>query len=512
MVEESELLTILFERKILRKNDEDIIFTYLPLEVVKGKESNFDGSKILSVPCKHVKTLRPVERENVMESPDTMEFNFIDDVCSMSEQYVYGFSLMIGNQDNKQIQQLKQYMIDDLEEIKQHTIFHTFKGRDGWSKLFITSNDLNININADNYYEIQDIMYGQFDNFALDMKKLINEEKERISEPSFNLYLPNNKILYSNQIFDRVSRTVISQDESVKKVAIAVAKNSVLVKPSLKSNLLVCGPTGVGKTEIFRSIHEQFDVPVAFEDSNEYTAASFKGKDVTEMLMHLYRNANGDIEKAQRGILIIDEIDKKAGKEHETFTSAVINSLLKMMEGHVYNVPVGNEEIEFDTSLLTFAFLGAFSGIEKYSNTRKTMGFITDEEKEKQDSANNLFTEETLKKYGLLPEFLGRCEIIKLNDLTEEDLIKIMKTSDKSQLLLYRDLYMSMGIKFIYDERTIEAIARKAIELKRGARSIKKIVEEALSIINYEVFSNRHFEELIISDETIEDNKKFILR
>ena len=519
MEKETEILTILFERKVLTKKDGSIIYTYLPLEVLRGKEHNFDGTKIFSTPAKSVRSLRHVENENKNEDEHTFEFNYMDDICNMDEKYVYGFSVIVDNQTPSDIKKLYDWMTDDIEEIKQHTIFHTYKDVDGWCKLFVTVNDLNVNVDPANYYELQDLMYGQLDDFSHDMHELLESNKERITMPSFVVTLdPEVKPLFSNEIYDAVSKTVKCQDEQIKRVATAISKNSCLTTPPLKSNMLICGSTGVGKSEIFRSIHENFGIPVAFEDSNEYTASGYKGKDITEMLLHLYESADGDIEKAQRGILVVDEIDKKAGNEHEVFTSAVINSLLKMMEGHVYTLNtnpngMGGDNIEFDTSLLTFAFTGAFSGIEKYSNTRRSLGFMSEEQKQEQDKVTNLYTEETLKKYGLLPEFLGRCDtIITMNDLTEADLIKIMNTSNKSQLLLYRNYLAGRGIRFLYDDKTIEAIARKAVELKRGARSIKKIVETALGAANYEIQSNRRFNELIITPETIEDNKKYILR
>ena len=521
---EYEVLTFLFERKVLTKKDSGVIYIYLPLDVVRGKEYNFNGVKTLSVPIanKLVRTLGGIDIENDTNNhfninEDTLEFGFIDDIDCINEQYVYGFSIIIDDQTPEQINQLQKWMKEEVQEIKKHALFHTYIDNDGWCKFFITVNGLNVNLDPTNYYELQDILYGMLDDLNVDIQELVEENKERISVPSI-IMADNPNRLYSNVVYDKVSKTVICQDEQIRTVASVLAKNSALRNSSLKSNMLIVGPTGVGKSEMFRSIHENFGIPVAFEDSNEYTAASFKGKDVTEMLLHLYENAEHDIERAQRGILIIDEIDKKAGNEHETFTSAVINSLLKMMEGHVYSIStnphgMGGKEIEFDTSHLTFAFLGAFSGIEQLSEKRRTLGFMTDEQKEEQNKKENIYTEETLKKYGLLPEFLGRCDtIVTMNELGLEDLIKIMNTSNKSQLILYKKLYDDMGITFMYDDKTIEAIAKKAIELKRGARSIKKIVERALAEVNYEIFSDNHYTKLIISPETLEDNKQYILK
>ena len=347
MIKESSLITILFERKILKKMDNSTLYVYLPLQVILGTEYDFNGTKILECPYKHIKVLKGEPLDN--NEDKTFQFNYIDDISNINEKYVYGFSIIVNGYTNGKKLELMRSIQEDIKELKEHTIFHAFRDITGWSKLFVTAHGLNVNVNAENYYELQDLMYGQLDDFNIDINKIIDENKERISTPCVNI-IHNDNILFSNEIYDEVSKTVICQDEQIKTIATAVAKNSCLSSPNLKSNMLICGPTGVGKTEIFRSIHDNFKVPVAFEDSNEYTASSYKGKDVTEMLAHLYENAGGDIEKAQRGILIVDEIDKKAGSEHETFTSAVINSLLKMMEGHVYNVPIGKEEIEFSFS------------------------------------------------------------------------------------------------------------------------------------------------------------------
>ena len=233
------------------------------------------------------------------------------------------------------------------------------------------------------------------------------------------------------------------------------------------------------------------------------------------MLAHLIDKADGDIERAQRGILVLDEVDKKAANgssDHDIYTTAVIDSLLKMMEGHEYSVPVEKGvEVPFNTSQLTFAFLGAFSGIEKLAKNHKSIGFSTTQEREQ--TIKDLYNDETLKKFGLKPEFLGRCDVVvAMNQLSVDDFVRIINTSNKSQLLLYKYLLRDIGIDFIYDDKTIEAIAKKANELKLGARSIKKIVDNTLAIANFQLFSRNSYSKLIISPETIEDNHQYILR
>lgn len=510
-MEEKEVLTILFERKVLKKTENGIVYTYLPLEIINGTELNFNDNKTLKCNPKRIKTFKHANPDNSSE----MDISYMGDIYNLDSKYVYGFSIDVSNQTEEEKKAYKDYLRKELIDIKKHIIFQTYRDYDGWSKFFISMDDLNLEIDPEYYFGIQELIYGLVDEFKDDLTTTIKENYPRITKPSIVTTTTSLNALYADDLYNSVRKTVICQDEQIKTVATALAKNSRLTDGSLKSNILVCGPTGVGKSEMFRTISRNFNIPMAIEDSNEYTAASYKGKDMEEMLIHLYRNANNDLERAERGILVIDEIDKKAsnGEDHETFKSAVINSLLKMMEGHTYNISVPGGSIDFDTSLLTFVFLGAFSGIEEFSDKRRTLGFMSDEEKAAQKDKHAIYSEKTLEKYGLLPEFLGRSDSLVIMDkLGMEELIKIIKMSDKSQLLLYKNLFRDMGIKFLYDDKVIEAIARKAMELNLGARSIKKIVEEALEEASFQVFSKNCYSSLTISEETIEDNKQYILK
>ncbi len=506
----TNVFAILFERKKVSEDENSTIYTYNPLEIVNGIEINIDDNKTLL--CKNVKYLKDVDNDNINEETLNYEFPLISDPSCTFDFYAYGFPLIIDEKDKDNKINLNNYrneMIHIVKNIKKYSLVHIINKNNLFNKVFLDYNGKKISVSVDNYYELFDLLY------SISLGTLENlTSKKLIPENNYDIVLPSD-YLYSDEIYNKVSKTVICQDEQIKKIASALAKNSRLESPSLKSTILLCGPTGVGKTEIFRVIRKNFDIPIAFEDATEYTAASFKGKDVIEMLAHLLDDAEGDIEKAQRGILVIDEIDKKVSHsgEHETYTTAVINSLLKMMEGHVYHVPFGRDEVEFDTSLLSFAFLGAFSGIENFSSKKTSIGFVTQEQISEQEKVKNMYTDETLKKYGLIPEFLGRCDtIVTMNNLGIDDFIKIIKTSDKSQLLLYKYLLHDIGIDFIYDDKTIEAIAKKANELGVGARSIKKIIENALAVADYQIFARNNYSELIISPETIEDNKQFILR
>ena len=503
-MEANKVLTVLFERKLLRIQDDIAVYQFFPIDIVEAKELNFDGIKIIQTKDIH----EYIEKECKNEEIKQYEFSFIGDYSNSIERYGFGFSIILSKETPSEIRNHKKQMANTIKDLRNYPLIHIIDYTSNDEQLILHVGKYNFKLNAENYFELSDIV-----NVAnkLSEKKEVKEEK-KIETP--HIIVPKGA-LYSNEIYEEVSKTVINQDEQIKGIATALAKNSRIKDSSLKRNILVCGPTGVGKTEIFRVVRDSFGIPITIEDSGEYTAAGYKGKDVNEILLHLLDNANGDITKAERGIVVFDEVDKKAAtnNEHEIYTTAVIKSLLTMAEGHTYilNVP-GQGEIPFDTSHVTFSFLGAFSGIEELSGRKYPCGFASPEEQARALDIHNIYNDKTLATYGLPPEFLGRTSIIVMNRLNEEDLIKIIKTSNKSQLLLYKKLLEEIGMRFKYDDNVVKAIAKKAIIIDEGARSIKKIVEKALEVADYEIFSNNNYKELIISEETIENNKKFILK
>ena len=323
------------------------------------------------------------------------------------------------------------------------------------------------------------------------------------------------KELYADELYNEVIKVVKCQDDQIRKIATTIAQNQRILNPVMKTTLLVCGPAGCGKTEIFRQIRNISDLPVVIEDATEYSITSFQGKDVTEILAHLYLEAGGNLDKAQHGIVVIDEIDKKisSNPQHYTYAKGVIDSFLKMAEGHIYELDKRTSGISmpvrFDTSNVTFAFLGACDGIEKLSTNNKTMGFNGNI-----FPANNniLYTKDILHKYGFGQEFLRRCTLCPLKKLEEQDLIEILNTSDFSILKLYKEFYESLGINFIYDTKTIETIAKKASLNSYGASELKVILETALEIANFYINSSEQYKELIINENTINNPNDFILR
>lgn len=496
-MDDIKTISLIYKRIKVKDNDKITTYMYQYSGVLQGHEVADNADNLYFVP----------------DADNTNGYGHIDDMFYELDEYVYSFPININDISKENANALLKSIRKEIKTINSYTLFQTVNKKNGEVKSYCMNNQNTnkmIAVNTNNIDGLKSILTNEAEN--------VEEVKEAMEEA--NKYIKPTAVVldahrvYADEIYDNVSKTVISQDEQIKSIAAVIAKNQRITIPELKSNLLICGPTGVGKTEIFRCISKLANLPMVAEDSLEYTANGFKGKDVTDILYHLYINANKDIEKTQRGIVLIDEIDKKVStrSEVEVYTTAVLDSLLKMAEGHVYHIEHGQTQVDIDTSFITFAMCGAFSGIEQLSSRKRSLGFVTEEEKEEQEKTTSIYTNDTLKKYGLKPEFLGRSKTVVMNALKEEDYCNIINNSNKSQLLLYKYLLESMGINFIYEEGTVEAIAKKAVELGAGARSIKKIIETAFELINYDVFSNNNYTSLIISPDTIEDNTKYILK
>ncbi|WP_088362446.1 ATP-dependent Clp protease ATP-binding subunit ClpX [Bacillus cereus] len=290
-------------------------------------------------------------------------------------------------------------------------------------------------------------------------------------------------------IKEELDKYVIGQDEAKRKLSVAIYKHLARKKGVSKSNVLLLGPSGVGKTELARSIAKIIDVPFAIADATSLTEAGYVGEDVENVLLNLIRAADNDIEKAENGIIYIDEIDKLAKKgENVSITrdvsgEGVQQALLKIIEGTVASVPPegGRKHpnakfIQIDTSNILFILGGAFDGldkvIEKRTTKNKKIGF--ENKNEVGTKTQNLFNEEVtvedLVKYGLIREFVGRIPVIaSLKELTQEQLVQVMKLNLENE-------YKQFEIEF--EPESINEIAKKAIEKKVGARGLRAILEE----------------------------------
>ena len=324
-------------------------------------------------------------------------------------------------------------------------------------------------------------------------------EAEKYEEDELGYTLNDlDKIPNPKEIKKILDDYVIGQDEAKRTLAVAVYnhykriaheesnekdKDDVEIQ---KSNILLLGPTGCGKTLLARTLARILNVPFAIADATTLTEAGYVGEDVENILLKLLQNADYDLELAEKGIVFIDEFDKLARKsENVSITrdvsgEGVQNSLLKIIEGNIINVPPQGgrkhpyqEYIKFDTSKVLFICAGSFEGLD--DNKTKPMGF---ENKKVEDI---LLDTKKLQKFGIIPEILGRLPVtVRLERLTLEDLEKILTVPKKAIIKEYQKLFNSDKIELIFNKETIKMIARKAYDEGTGARALRKILEERM--------------------------------
>lgn len=447
----------------------------------------------------------------VFITDDGKKYDLMSSDSSIASRDVYGFTADCEGKSDEEIKNMLK-SIDGLSKYvdENYIIGQIYSSIDEsittWYAHF-DNPESNITIDPSNISSLDSVDSIIMDGITTTNNLIIginNEDKKDTSSPV---------IIYSDDIFNRVTKTVICQDEAVKSISTIIANNFRIANPKLKENILLCGPTGVGKTEIFRSISKNFNIPLVNEDSTTYTVSGYEGDSVISMLQHLYINAGRNISAAQRGIVFIDEFDKKASlKSDSTISSSgVIDSLLKMIEGGVYHFKDGANQVEIDTSLITFVLAGAYSEIdeEQKKAQKPKIGFGSVSEIKE---ARDYYTIEAIKKYGVKPEMLGRTELVVLNHLSKDDLKRIIIESDDSLLVLNKQLFQGLGIKMLYGDDFIDAVARKAEDMKLGARSIKSILSKALSDAKFHALSSAKYSELIIDSEIVSDPKKYILR
>ena len=384
--------------------------------------------------------------------------------------------------------ELEKYNIEDSEEAQNLLL----ESAEKYSKL-LKLNDLNVIKEKIKKQKIQEeAKIGKWkENYNSNHTKEIQETGEIEIEEN-----DREELLDVKNIKKYFDAKIIGQEEAKKDVISAIFMNKLMDSPSNKNNCLLVGPTGSGKTLIAETVAEYFNMPIQIIDTTQLTMPGYVGADVDDFLIDLLEKAGGNLEKAERGIVVFDEIDKKGSDSNSDVSGkGVLNTLLPFIGGTTYNIRYQNRNYTFDTSNLTIFATGAFTDLiddksNIYGNSK--IGFSGIEEETKEDITYRKFgTEDFVKKGNMPAELIGRFSAItQLSGHTIESLRKILIESTLSPLLIEQQKLCKINVNLIWTDEYIDEVAKQALKLKTGARSLKSIVEKSIKAARWEVLNN----------------------